>query len=147
MEYKLSEKAVTIWRIYATVLLLVTGFLCGAVAVFSTVISIILLAAGSAAYAGAVFLYLPALYNSYLFRILKDKIIITKGVIEKKQHHLFIQRVQYVEVNQTWIEKKYKTCTLVFHTAGANLTLHQIDYTVAKQLKTKNKNGMTRGFL
>lgn len=135
----LSKKAVFVWRARLTIILLGALFVCGGVSVFSLVFGIALTIFTLLAYVSIIVIYIPLLHESYKFTISDEKITINKGVILQKTYNLYTKKIQYIELAQSPLEKKYDLCTIVFHTAGANLSLQQIDLKYGSYLKKLQK--------
>jgi membrane protein YdbS with pleckstrin-like domain len=56
-----------------------------------------------------------------------DGLTITKGVLFKKRMTLLADKIQYVELIQTPLQRLFKVYTVAFHTAGATVFVSQVD--------------------
>ena len=127
LKCQLSKKAVTIKRIQATVILSVLFFIYGAIAVFSVITSLALSFFTIIIYIIMIFPFLNAWYNSYSYSVTPDCIKIKKGVLVSKQICIFKNKVQYAALIQTPLQRFFRTCTVIYHTAGAVVYLSEID--------------------
>lgn len=124
---KLSEKSITIWRIRATLVLIIWWFICGCTAVFSFWAAVVMAAVGSAVYLSVILWFLKIFYKQYVYCIGKHSITIQKGVIIAKKIHIDRSRLQYSQMYQTPLQRIYGTCTIAYQAAGAVVYLSQID--------------------
>lgn len=129
-ESSISQKSVTIKRIQLTLITAVLSFLLGGIFTFSPLIS---LTVGSL----VLFLYLYSMlrlidlwYRSYHYYADDSCIRIEKGVFLSKKITLFKDKIQYTQFLQTPLERIFRTCTIIYHTAGAVVYLSEIDIDV-----------------
>ena len=124
---KLSSKAILIKKIQSTIFLTVFFFLYGSIAVFSLITSIFFSVITLLIYIFCIFRFIKAWYNSYSYDLDNDRIRIKKGIFISKDIVIFTNRLQYSDVIQTPLQKIFRTCTIIIHTAGAVVYLSEID--------------------
>jgi membrane protein YdbS with pleckstrin-like domain len=135
MTQKLSKSAKKVWRMRATLGFLITSFLCGEVYVFAPKIALAVLTGALLIYAFIIFVAVPYVYHITTLNIRSDGITITKGVIFKKRMTLLADKIQYVELIQTPLQRLFKVYTVAFHTAGATVYVSQVDSDMGYQFR------------
>ena len=131
----LSDKAVMIWRIRATLILIIFSFLIGAIFVFWEMLSIILGCVGLAVYFLVVFIYCPMLYRMCGYTLEKGVVTISKGYFLHKYTRLPFSKIQYCMISQGPIQKMYGVCSVFFLTAGSSEAINDISEEEAHKIK------------
>lgn len=127
MIQKLSTKAKKIWRTRTTIIYLLFAFLCGGFNFFFPDIPLLILLAGTLIYLFVILVAIPYVYKMTTLDVRKDGLTITKGVIMKKRIKILADRIQYVELYQTPLQRAFDVFTVAFHTAGATVYVSQVD--------------------
>lgn len=125
---KLSKKAKTIWRIRCTLVAVLLAMITGGICAFSAVIAAIIGIVWLAAYFIAVILYIPIVYKMYEFDVTSEFLTIKKGLYFNKFIVVSTDKVLYIELLQSPLQKKLNIFSLVVHTAGSIVLLSQIDH-------------------
>ncbi len=115
----LSRHALRIWRIRASVALIVLFFLLGGTAVFSLTVALIGGIVGITLYLLMVLLYMPMLFRSCQYKVNEQNVEIQKGVLFRRKMHISFSKVQYCEIMQGPVQKLYGLCSLRLLTAGS----------------------------
>ena len=131
----LPAKAVMVWRIRATLLLIVFSFLVGAIFVFWETLSIILGTIGLIIYFLTVFVYCPILYRIYGYEVENGVITISKGYFLNRYTRLPFSKIQYCVISQGPVQKLYGLCSVVFLTAGSSEAISDIPEQEAHKIK------------
>ncbi|MDD6489851.1 MAG: PH domain-containing protein [Clostridia bacterium] len=131
----LSEKAVNIWRIRATILLILFSFIDGALLVFLPIMATILGVAALIVYLSVIFIYCPALYRVCGYAVNKNIIIIENGLFFHYHTKINFSKVQYCVISQGPVQKIYGVCSLTFLTAGSSEKIIDISVTNAQKIK------------
>lgn len=131
----LSEKAVTIWRIRATGLLVVFSFLIGAVFVFWNILAIILGVLGLTVYFLTIFAYCPLLYKVCGYSVNNNIVTINKGYFIHRHTKISFSKIQYCVISQGPLQKLYGVCSVIFLTAGSSEIISDISITDAQKIK------------
>jgi membrane protein YdbS with pleckstrin-like domain len=127
MIQKLSKNAKKVWRMRATIGFLITSFICGGIYVFLPKLALAVLIGALAIYAFIIFVAVPYVYYVTTLDVRNDGLTITKGVLFKKRMTLLADKIQYVELIQTPLQRLFKVYTVAFHTAGATVFVSQVD--------------------
>jgi len=127
IKYKLSEYAVTVWKIYSICVFILSAFICGGISVFNFPAGILFFIIFISIFIFAFFYYIPLYFKQYCFSISEEKLVICKGVFSQNEIHLLRQRIQYIEFVQTFIDKKYGCGTVVLHISCAVIRICHID--------------------
>ncbi len=127
LKQKLSSKATIVKKLQCTICLAFLFFLYGSAAVFTFKLSVILSIATLLLYVFFIFFVIKAWYKSYSYDLNNESIRIQKGVFISKDIVIFTNRIQYSDVIQTPLQKLFRTCTIIIHTAGAAVYLSEID--------------------
>lgn len=131
----LPKKAIFVWRIRATLMLIIFSFLFGCLYVFFKNLALILYALGIIVYFVFILIYFPLLYKNYYYNIIDNYIIIEKGIITKQVSHISISKIQYVEILSDPLNKLFKLNTIVLHTAGSRKAITPIDISESNRIK------------
>lgn len=124
---KISSKSIVIKKIQCTICLAVLFFLYGGVSVFSLRISVIFSLITLLLYVFFICYFIKIWHKSYSYDLNDDSIRIQKGVFISKDIVIFTNRIQYSDIIQTPLQKLFRTCTVIIHTAGAVVYLSEID--------------------
>lgn len=131
----LSDKAVSIWRIRATAVLILFSFLVGAVFVFYEIFAVIFGIMGLCAYIFIVLFYFPMLYRICGYSAENNVVIIHKGYFFQRHIKLYFSRVQYCVISQDPIQRFYGVCSIRFLTAGSSEIINDISVYNAQKIK------------
>lgn len=140
----LPRPAITIWRIRLTLSASLCAFALGIVATFNMKIAALLLF-----FTFLVYLYIFLFYfvdrywnESYCFH--SNTLCIQKGVYLKTRKDIFLDKIQYIKVIVSPIQKIFGLCTVYFFTAGESTSISQIEYkkilNIQKRLNLNVKN-------
>lgn len=131
---KLSKKAKTIWRIRCTLVAVLLALITGGICAFSVLIGAIVGTVWLAVYFFAVILYIPIMYRMYEFDVTNDFLTVKKGLYFNKFIVVSSEKILYIELLQSPLQKKLDIFSLVIHTAGSIVMLSQIDRTDAMNI-------------
>lgn len=131
---KLSKKAKTIWRIRCTLVAVLLALITGGICAFSVLIGAIVGTVWLAVYFFAVILYIPIMYRMYEFDVTDDFLTVKKGLYFNKFIVVSSEKILYIELLQSPLQKKLDIFSLVIHTAGSIVMLSQIDRTDAMNI-------------
>lgn len=144
MKYEvLPKKVLIIWELLAvlifTGLFLILRFLFRP----DTLIWYIVLWLLGAAAVLCFFLYLPLLYNSCLYAVLPEQIVVKRGVIFNKTHYLKREHISFVSVYKNPLTRFIDISSLVVTAPGASVFIlfmsHRRAMAIAKQLSRENR--------
>ena len=136
-ELSLPIKAKFIWRARATLLMIAVMFVCGALAAFNIFLAIILSSLSVIIYLFIIIVYFNLRYEFEKYKITTLEIYIKKGVFFKEYTSFFKDDIQYVELTETPLQRKFNLCKLIFHMAGTKITIAQINIFTAEEIKRK----------
>lgn len=131
----LSPNSVKIWRIRATLLLIVFSFFTGAFFVFWEVFAIILGIAGLTVYFLTVFIYCPLLYRVSGYSVEDNIVTINKGYFIHRYTKISFSKIQYCVISQGPVQKAYGVCSVTFLTAGSSEMINDISVSDAQKIK------------
>ncbi len=131
----LSEKAVKIWRIRATAVLIGFFFLVGAIFVFWEAAAIVLGIVGLALYFLVIFIYCPLLYSVCSYSENNRTVSINKGYFIHRNIKLNFSKIQYCVISQGPLQKIYGVCSIIFLTAGSSEMISDISVINAQKIK------------
>lgn len=131
----ISKKSITVWQLRATLVLLLTAFLLGALYVFLPIASCIIGVLCLIAYILIITVYFPMLYKNTGFWIENNRITIEHGFFIKRKYTLSSNRVQYIITIVGPIQKVFGLCTISFMTAGSTEILQNITFEDAAKIK------------
>lgn len=132
---KISEKAIIVWRIRATLILFGAAFILGALFVFFPIMSLILAIAVIVVYILTVIIYYPLLYKRTSFSLNKNSITIEQGFFVKRKCTISSERIQYIVTVSGSIQRIFGVCSLSFMTAGSTQILQNITPEDAEKIK------------
>ena len=141
---RLPRAAITIWRIRLTLIVSLCAFAFGAIAAFNTRVSAFLLFLTFFVYLYIFLFYFVDRYwnESYCFH--SNTLCIQKGVYLKTRKDIFLDKIQYIKVIVSPIQKIFGLCTVYFFTAGESTSISQIEYkkilNIQKRLNLNVKN-------
>lgn len=124
---KLSKKAKTIWRIRCTLVAVLLALITGGICAFSFIIGAIVGTVWLTIYFLAVILYIPIMYKMYEFDVTDDFLTVKKGLYFNKFIVVSSEKILYIELLQSPLQKRLNIFSLVIHTAGSIVMLSQID--------------------
>ena len=133
----LSEKCVYLWRIRATVILIIFSFLDGSLFVFFSEWAVMAAVIGLAVYILMIVFYFPMLYKrcGYFF---EDNIIsISSGVFIYHETKIPVSQIQYCVISQGALQKIYGLCSVRLLMAGSFESVSQITLINAYRLKNQ----------
>ena len=133
----LSEKCIHLWRIRATVILILFSFLDGGMFVFFPNWSVFLGIAAIITYFLMIIFYFPTLYKKCGYFFEKDIISISSGVFEKKKKKIPVSQIQYCVISQGYLQKIYGLCSVRLMMAGSFESVSQITLINAYRLKNR----------
>ncbi len=136
MSGKMSNHAVSIWRIRITGAAFGAFFIAGVAAVFYLPAAVILAVFFLAVYLAALFFYCPMLYKAQNYRFQKSGIRLEKGLVLHRSIDLGTQAIRYVESRQGPLQRRFHACTIVFHTVGKNVRIEPLDVNDGLRLKS-----------
>ena len=106
----------------------IASFFCGAIAVFSVYLAMILFVFSSVFYTFLILYYFTLRFKYTEYTLSSYVMFINKGVFFKKYTSLFKDNIQFVEVIQSPLQKKFNLCTVIFYLAGKKCSVAQINY-------------------
>lgn len=131
----LSDKAVIIWRIRATLIFILFAFLDGALYVFLPTMAVVLGIVGLIVYLSVVFIYCPLLYRVCGYSVSNKTVMIENGLFFHYQTKINFSKVQYCVISQGPVQKIYGVCSLTFLTAGSSKRIIDIPIIEAQRIK------------
>lgn len=131
----LPQRAVILWRVRVTLLLIAAAFLCGVFFVFSNIIALIFGIGTVAIYLVLMFLYFPYLYKSYVYGFSFQEIFIQKGVLFHKNIHIRMDRIQYCVLVQGPLQRLFGLASVLILTAGSQEYIRDIHVKNAEKLR------------
>ena len=131
----LSEKCVYLWRIRATVILILFSFVDGGLFVFFPQWAIFLAIIVIAVYIFMIVLYFPMLYKHCGYFFEDNVISISSGVFIYHETKIPVSQVQYCVISQGTLQKIYGLCSVRLMMAGSFESVSQITLINAYRLK------------
>ena len=133
---KLSKKATKVWRARATIVYLIFAYIMGMLQFFFPGIPLYLLVGGTAIYLFVILCAIPYVYHITTLYVRKDGLTIVKGVFIKKRMNILADKIQYIELLQTPIQRFFDVYTVAFHTAGATVFVSQVGKELGYQFRS-----------
>ena len=133
----LSEKCINLWRMRATVILILLSFIDGGLFVFFPDWSIFLGIIAVIAYFLMIIFYFPTLYKKCGYFFEKDIISISSGVFVYHQTKIPVSQIQYCVISQGYLQKIYGLCSVRLMLAGSFESVSQITLINAYRLKNR----------
>ncbi len=134
MQLHISPKALLLWRVYLTVLLVVMCFLSviliKLIGPLGVLFPLLLLPIMVWAYQ----YYLPALWRSHQYIFEDGQIIVKRGVYQRTVRTVLTEAVLMRETRRTPLEIVLGMTTVVLHVAGGRIVLNQLPYEDAVRL-------------
>ena len=127
MKKSLPIKSILVWKIRTTLIMAIIMFFCGTIAVFNIRVSAILFTVFILIYFYIMYFYLKSRYRKEKYEVRDKAVYIEKGVFFEKYAFFLINKIQYIELIQTFLQKKFNLCTLVFHLTGEKINIDQIE--------------------
>lgn len=135
MEFRLPREALTLWRIYALVMMIWGVLICGILAMFLplelTAVLLILLIVTSAF---VLFYYLPCLHESVHIVLSDDAILYTRGVFFSQKYIMPLPRMIYVQQFNTPISAAMRLRNLRLRAARSQLTVFSLAHSDAQEI-------------
>ncbi len=118
----------------AAVGIVVTGFLCGAVAAFSFTVAYILGALSIIAYLFIIFFYISRFTKSIQLHIDDELFRLRKGVIFVRVCSLPLSCVRFFDIRHSLLSGLFGVCSVVFYTASGRVRACGLDIDEALSL-------------
>lgn len=134
-EKVLPQRAVILWRVRATLLLIVAAFLCGVLFVFSNIMAIVFGIGAVVIYLLLMFLYFPYLYKGYMYGFLSKQIFIKKGVLFHRNIHIRMDKIQYCVLIQGPLQRLFGLASVLILMAGSQEYIRDIHVKNAEKLR------------
>lgn len=136
----LSDKCIMLWRIRATIILIIYSFLDGGMLVFFPFWAIIFGILGIISYIILIVFYLPLLYHHCGYFFEHNILSINSGVIIYHRTKIPVSKIQYCVISQGPIQRIFGLCSLRVLMAGSFESVSQITLINAYRLKNDIEN-------
>lgn len=133
----LSEKCINLWRIRATVILIIFSFIDGGMFVFFPKWSVFSGITGIAAYFLMITFYFPMLYRRCGYFFENNIISISSGVFIYHETKIPVSQIQYCIISQGVLQRIYGLCSVRLMMAGSFESVSQITLINAYRLKNQ----------
>ena len=137
----LFPKTILVWRIRLVCVTAVGLFLCGALGVFSFVLSVVSGVVLLCVFLVSCLWYCPRRYTSYRWYLDEGTAQIYKGVFFQVQRILPLSQVQYAELLRTPAQRLCGVSTLILHAAGARLSIDGLSLEEGRKLWNRINQG------
>lgn len=131
----LPQRALTLWRVRATLFLIAAAFFCGVLLVFSTSVAVVFGIVALLIYLIFVLLYSPLLYKSYMYSFSEDQVLIQKGVLFCRNVRIRWDRVQYCVLVQGPLQRLFGVASVMILTSGSRELIRDIHVKNAEKLR------------
>ncbi len=142
IEHRCSKRLLTLWRIYASFILLAVTASGLSAALLTDIAILIPLSISVSSIFIYLLVYLPVLWNSRTYTRNRGILRIEKGVIYKRTTVVPRSQLQFISVRRLPLERMLGLSTLVFHTTGGNVYLPGLENEDAAALR----ENFSRGF-
>lgn len=132
-----SKKSIIILKIRYSILFSFLAFLSGFMGIFSIYFSIFLCIFLILTYIFIVIYYCNESYKNKSYYISEKLITINYGVFFHKSISVNLNKLQYIELVQSPLQRLFSVCSLIFHTSGSKTTLSNIELSVGIKIKCK----------
>lgn len=136
----LSKKCVTLWKVQATMALIIFAFVDGGLFVFFPKWALILGIVGIVVYVLVISLYLPLLYRYCGYFLEKNVISLNSGVLVHRQTKISVSKVQYCVISQNPLQRVFRLCSVRLLMSGSFENIRQISVPNAYKLKNCIEN-------
>lgn len=136
-ECRISHKIVTVWRLRGSLAIVAGAFFCGVLAVFSHTLSFFCAFFCGVFYLLFVFWYCEARFESLSLFLLPEGMLLSFGVLFRREVRVEYGRVQFCELVQGPAERFLEIFVLSLHTAGAKLRIEGLFEEEAQLLKKR----------
>jgi|GEM_PF-1962460 len=126
-EYKMSFKAIYLYRLRIIIIAITLAFICGGLMVFSLLFSLIIILCSFILLSVTFLLYPSLLYKAYKIKITDSSLCITKGVIFLRKYYTCLANINYVGIVTTPLQKIFGIFTLCLYTKSGQILLNNIE--------------------
>lgn len=130
----ISPKAISVWRIRAAAVFLLSAAAAGGCFLFSATAAVILWILGAVLFFLTVTFFIPKEYTLCRCFASAEGISTEKGLFIRRKSTLSFDRIQYCLILRTPCERHYGLCTLVLLCAGSFETIRGLSLTDAARI-------------
>ena len=134
-EYKVSEKAVFLWRIELTLFAFLPATISAITLLFHPILFYICTVLWIMWFFVSFAFYLPIKYKKLSYSLQDTTFILYSGVFYTKSTYLPIENIQHVSVSSTPIMQFFSLSKLTIYSMGRALTLPALDHKIALELR------------
>lgn len=127
LEYKMSFRAIYLYRLRIVIIAVITAFICGGFMVFSLLSALIFTVLAFSVLTVLFFIYPSLLYRRYSIKFTNDKICITKGVVFLRKYYTNLANINYVSLVTTPLQKIFGIFSLCLYTKSGQIYLNNIE--------------------
>lgn len=121
--YKMSGKAIKLYRIRLVLLAVAVSFFCGGVMVFSVEIALVLIAFFGIAVV-VLIIWLPLfIYKGYVATIENNHIAITKQLIFSRTYYVSFEDIRYLTLSATPLQRYFNIFSVYIHTSSGKVCI------------------------
>lgn len=136
MHIKVSNRLMSLLRLYLCIILACIAFMCGILSVFSLFICVAVTIVSIFVAAVISFYYIPRLYRSYDVEITENSLIVNRGVFIRRRYIMPCPRLIYFERTQTIFSRIFGLYSVRVHAARARLIIPGLSKREAFRLTT-----------
>ncbi|MEE0858776.1 MAG: PH domain-containing protein [Acutalibacteraceae bacterium] len=126
-EYRMSAKAISLYRLRIVIITACIAFLCGILLVFFSSFTLIFICVFVVVFPFLFFLYPYLLYKSCNIELSGNHLCITKGVILLRKYYTDISDINYVGKVITPLQRFFKIFSLSIYTKSGKIYLPNVD--------------------
>ncbi len=131
----LPALAITVLKIWSTIIMSLLSFIGGMIAVFNFNAAVISMVLFLVLYGYMILFYCEKRCKEERYIISKDKIYREKGVFFKKETEMLTDNIQCIKIVEDPIQKTFGLYTVVFYSAGCKEKIALIDYEEVTNIK------------
>lgn len=126
-KYKMSIKAIHLYRIRLVIVAVIMAFVCGVLMAFFALFTFVFICFAFALFVAIFFWYPSLLYKSYYIEFVRNNICITKGVFFLRKYYINTNDINYVSKIITPLQKLMGIFTLCLYTKSGKIYLSNIE--------------------
>lgn len=127
IKYKMSLKAIQLYRLRMVIVAVILAFICGAFMAFFALFTSIFICLSLVLFVAVFFWYPSLLYRNYYIEFMYNKICITKGVFFLRKYYTNTNDINYVSKVITPLQKLMGIFTLCLYTKSGKIYLSNIE--------------------
>ena len=125
--YKMSGKAMSLYRIRIVLIAVALSFICGGIMVFSVRVAVVLIVF-LAVLLSVLIIWLPHfIYKGHYMAIEHNQLSVTKRLIFSRIHYVRVNEIRYVTISATPLQRYFNIFSVYIYTTCGRVCIANID--------------------